>query len=187
MILTLVLPFIASAQNPAASVNVLNQLQYNKGDYKNENEQNLGEQKVEEKRTKLQEEVKVKVENILNNIYVKLSEVITKLNVIANKLDQKITELDEKGVNTGNSKTLLIEARTKIVLASSKLETSKMILSNVLETEVSKGDVRSIVEATGESIKSAHSALTSVIKELKDVHPESGIDTATTSKATSTQ
>ena len=128
--------------------------------------------KVEERRTKLEDKVKAKVENILENVYIRLSAVITKLNGIADRLDNKLSELETRGVDVSNSSNLLEIARQKIDTAISELEASKTALTSTLETEVSKGDVRTVVESVRSSIKEAHSALVEVIKSLKSTKAE---------------
>jgi hypothetical protein len=124
--------------------------------------------KIEEKRVKLENNRKLKIENILENIYTKLNNMILKLNGIADKIEAKIIILNESGKDTGNANTLLNEARNKIELAVSDLEASKTTLGTVLESEVSKGDIRLVVDTIKDSIKIAHTSLIGVIKELKN-------------------
>lgn len=152
------------------------QFEERKGELKSKLEVKRGEiqQKIEErkqniaeKRIKLKGEVKNKVENILGNVYDRLNQIIQKLNNLAIRLNTKIDSLEQEGVNTGNAKSLLSLAQEKIDAAISELEASKSALDTSLETEVSKGDVRSTIDSLKSSIKSAHLALVEVVKEIK--------------------
>lgn len=232
------LPLITQAQDPGASVDVLNQLQGKRGvqmmkpeerkvptegnkegratqfearkeslmqnvemrkdsivDQKNQLRQKLNERKikVEERRTKLEEGVKAKVATLLGNVYERLSHILEKLSGFADRLNTKIDSLNTEGVDTGNAVPLLDTAREKINEAKVELEASKTILDSTLNTEVSKGDVRTVVDSVKSSIKSAHAALVDVIQEMKnlksdkDVSGENKPQNTETSSATSTE
>lgn len=127
---------------------------------------------IAEKRVKLEEKSEEKINELLEKIYLKFSNLIGRLNIAADKLEVKINDLENEGVNVTKSSKLLYEARQKIDTAMSELGASKIVLENNIKNEISKEDVRTIIESMKKSINESRDALIEVVKSLKDSNIE---------------
>jgi hypothetical protein len=189
----LLLPFVASAQNNSLRAGVATETEVNEQVRSRvEARVNINEETIElrkqermENQEKI-EQVKKQIDNrraeAQNKIHEKLLNLheitisrfeagINRLNILADRIESRITKIEAEGIEMTESRELLESARAKISLAS------ELMLKIELSTEANyedKSEITSVfrniqnqIQETRRSIISAHSALVDVVVNIK--------------------
>lgn len=126
--------------------------------------------KLAEKRAKkLDDKAKDRVEKTVANIYERLSNTIYKLTKVDIRIKTRITELENKGVDTNSVKVLLTTAETALTKAQTDVEATKALIASEVAGATSKESLRALVTTAVDSIKSAGKSYEAVHKALKEL------------------
>ncbi len=123
--------------------------------------------KKSEKGTQLQILAQDRVSKILSHIFERFEAVLVKFDGIVLRINNRITKLQEQGVDVTESKRLLEEAIEHIEESASLIAASKIELQETLTTPTSKEDIKTTIEICKTSLKKTQQALVAVIGSLK--------------------
>lgn len=144
-----------------------------------------------ERRTERMEKLSAQRKEIIKRqaemMFVRIGAAIERLKKLGDRIGERIAKLKEKGINTTKAESLLVNARTEITNAETRLGLAKTAAQGAIESGTPKEAfeaVRAHVEEAKEATKKAHKALVDSIVALKG---KSGDKTATTTAATTVQ
>ena len=144
----------------------------------------------------LRDNAVAKMNSAMSKLLMKIGErfqaAVARLQKLSDRIDSRIAKMEAENIDVTKAKSLLVTAKAKIEIAkisSSKIASSTPLLASTtatttdaLKTEYAK--FRAIISAAKNDLKTAHSALIDVVKNLKPGFNKSR--TATSTKATST-
>lgn len=102
--------------------------------------------RIEERRQKLEAKSKEKIKHIVSKVFDRLEALATRLEQIGQKIGSRLAKLEEKGISTDSAELLLTEAKQTVSDARSELLRAKTAISNSVEGETSREEIRSQIQ-----------------------------------------
>jgi chromosome segregation ATPase len=121
---------------------------------------------LEARKTQLTDQRKERVEGLFNNIFTGLSNAASRFESVHERIDSRITELEDAGEYIGEARSLLDTAESLLNDTVAEIEAVQTELDEAIEGEITKEYVRELVEDIKESIKATQEAYRAVIAEI---------------------
>jgi chromosome segregation ATPase len=123
-------------------------------------------QNKEERRAKLGEERKERVGELFDRMFLGFSNAAERLSDIQNRIADRISQLEEDGVDVGEAQSLLETANSLLDDTVAEIEAIQAELDEAIEGEISKEYINELVSSAKESIRATHAAYRAVIAEI---------------------
>lgn len=107
------------------------------------------------KKIKLEVKAQERVRVIMNKIYTKINDQLSKLSILDNRMSSKINAFEQEGKDVTTLKAQYTIAKAAIEKARVESISTSTVFSSEISLEISKEDIRSLVKTTEESIKTA--------------------------------
>ena len=146
-----------------------------KSERNNENDSRKSENIVE-KYEKKENKAEMKVQKEMKHVVVRLEAAITRVLRLSDRVSERLTKLEVRGVNTTSSRAHLLEAKIKLDEARAKVAVIKLLIettstaTSTTASTTAKSKMKGIkiaVKDAKETIKEAHSHVALAISEAK--------------------
>jgi len=127
-------------------------------------------QRWEERKAQLSERRKQNIKNHVERIIQRTEQVIDRLGNMANKIEDRMTRLQEEGAEVTALRLLLEEARSGISRADVALDTAAAELRVAPDADNpvdALGNARILLEGVKTALREAHAALVEIVVEIK--------------------
>lgn len=119
--------------------------------------------------TRLQFFAQERVTKIVSLIFQQFEAVLVKFDGITLRLQARIQKLNDQGISTTVSETLLLNAQSKIQESTTLIVATKLELESAIAGEISKEQIKNSIDACKTSLKETQEALIDVINSLKQL------------------
>lgn len=107
------------------------------------------------KKIKLEAKAQERIRVIINKIYTKINNQLSKLSILGARMSLKINAFEQEGKDVTALKAQYIIAKAAIEKARVESISTNTVFSSEISLEISKEDIRSLVKTTEESIRTA--------------------------------
>lgn len=127
-------------------------------------------QRWEDHKAQLSERRKQNIKNHVERIIQRMKQAVERLEDMANKIEGRLSRLQEEGADVAPLQLLLKEARSAISRANASLDTAAVELRAAPDANNSAdalGKARALLENVKITLKEAHAALVEIVVEMK--------------------
>lgn len=127
-------------------------------------------QRWEDHKAQLSERRKQNIKNHIERIIQRMKQAVERLEDMANKIEGRLSRLQEEGADVASLQLLLEEARSAISRANASLDTAAVDLRTAPDADNpadALGKARALLENVKTTLKEAHAALVEIVVEMK--------------------